>query len=387
MTSKEVFLNYLDIYAQKYDGNRKKVNSIKICNEIKNLISYIPKNYDGIDEFCKCISTNCIMHNINWEINCFNLIIKILLNCITNIKIKKEKNKILCCLRTIGHLIFERSKLLNNKNKKKLLYILINFIEPNLNLKLFINNNELNELKNNNEVNVNKLLNLYYNYIINKRLNKNNKTYDNILNNLKNYNKFYLFIKNEIKLHKNNINILLKEIWKFLINIKKLSIICLAHCIVKTNNIFDIYNEIICYISFKSFHFFKKELYNYNISICLNDHDYAKSITPILRSLSLILTQINFNKYNIINDLFLQIMDDLKDIMVMGTNSFNINTVSNKKIIQNIQQNNTTTTTSQSDNDNNSNNDRNRYRNKVLIDWDGQQFKSMNGYTSEKNVN
>lgn len=143
MSSKETFLSYLEIYEKNYGGHKKKINNNNICIEITKLINLMPLNHDGIDEFCKCISTNCIIHNIIWKNECFNLIINTLLNCIENIKIKKEKNKILCCLRTIGHLVFERGNKLNDINKKKLIKILINFISPNLNIKLFNNNNKL----------------------------------------------------------------------------------------------------------------------------------------------------------------------------------------------------------------------------------------------------
>ena len=212
--------------------------------------------------------------------------------------------------------------------------------------------------------------------------------------------------KNKIVIHQK-----IREVWKYYINIRKFSMIALAHTIIKSNKNFIIYKNIISETMLDTFHFLKKEYKNYsNNKLCRNQHDFAKSITPIIRSLSQLFNEFDF-QFEPDQDIILQIIDDLKDLMILGTNcNQNKREYSEGNINNNSNNNNDETKSSLSSSDNEyihnnndniinnnkqkdksilseyseySKRDRHRYRSRVLLDWNGEQYRHGNGYTSD----
>ena len=418
---KSDYLNSIDLLFE-YFNHKNNLSNNDIMAILENLCTNLPiqkikNDTKYVDQFCRFISLLCISYNIEWNEKIINLFLErlikdILSNEETLLSLISYLPNI---LRTIGHVLFERGNLINDQNRDRLIALLIPLSYDN-------NNKKINQNKRIPSIdkNVNKLC---IHYGIKKfSQSQNIETFESS-------KQIYQYIqecnKNKIAIHQK-----IKEVWKYYINLRKFSIIALGHCIIKSNKIFIGYKNLISHTMFITFHFLKNEYKNYvNNKLCRNPHDFAKSITPIIRSLSQLFNEFDFNlnpsnnslddqKSNDVNDddnivieedLIIQIIEDLKDLMTLGANSSdNTNNLSQTKT-STPTENVTGTEDSESDvpihshhgNNNNKNRnnnhnrkilseyneyskrERHRYRNRVLLDWNGEQYRVGNGYTSD----
>lgn len=173
------------------------------------------------------------------------------------------------------------------------------------------------------------------------------------------------------------------------------SIVALGHCVTKSNGSFCSPNfmHLIVRTMLSSIHFLYREYRSYsNNALCRNEHDFAKSTTPIIRGLSQLFYEFESASdigADIEEDVVIQIVEDLQELMVIGTGS-NDGRKSGKE-----EKPSTSTNTDSdagysedatrpmfSEYQDYSQRDRHRFRNRVLLDWNGEQYRHGN-YTSD----
>eukprot|EP01083_Nonionella_stella_P086528 240452_1 len=316
----------------------------------------------SIDQLCRFISLLCINHNIEWNCETLNLFISTLITHVLS-SLDVVRSCISCLpniVRTIGHVLFERGNLIAPTNCDDLMSLLIPLCAPNNCTKLRV----LPWMAEH----VDKLC-IYYG------MHKFSPKWQNIesFNSWREIGEYITeCAANGVATHSK-----IGEVWKYYINLRKFSMIALGHCIIKSGSshlLCTKYGALITNCMLVTCHFLKTEFAKYDVNkLCRNEHEFAKSVTPIIRSLSHL-----FGEYDMTHligdddeDLIIQIIGDLKDLMVLGATTTR----------REEQQQQPPLTCDYSDY---SRNERHRYRNRVLLDWSGDQYgKTKHGYTSD----
>eukprot|EP01084_Bolivina_argentea_P135661 239012_1 len=244
------YLNSIELLCEYFNSKQNNLNNNEIMRIINLLCINLPINKmetdaKYIDAFCRFISLLCITHNIEWDSETMNLFISLFVSLLCNkILLSSIISYLPNILRTLGHVLFERGYLINNKNKDIIISLLIPLSLPKYKNKILFKNRILSI-----HDNVDKLC-IYYG-IKKFTQSQNIETYQNV-------NEIYEYIE-ECNKNKIVINQKIREIYKYFINIRKFSIIALGHCIIKSQNIFNNYKDLIIETMFITFHFLKKK--------------------------------------------------------------------------------------------------------------------------------
>ena len=367
---KNDYLNSVELLFEYFASHKKKLSDNDIMKIINALCKRMHLNeIQHIDAFCKILSHLCIQRSdIEWDKETFNHFFRVMHDCFSF-----DASQTLFSLipllpsiiKTIGHILFERGKLINAENRHFVIALLIPLASPkNKNLvPASIRMEFLHE-------NVEKLC---IHYGIQKF------SYSHNIASFESAQQIYQYIQ-ECNNPKNSVavNPKIKECWKYSMNLRKLSVIAIGHALKNNDEFISFKHTIFCTV-FDTFHFLK------NDKVCRNQHDFAKSMIPSIRTMSQLFDQFDFNeeedaKNAIDEDLTHQIIEDLTDLMVIGADN------SNHKV---------SSTGSDIESDNNRNlilseyrnickTDRHRMRNRVLLDWNGEQYRRGNGYTSDQ---